>query len=394
MRICHVITRLIVGGAQENTLLTCRGLVRAGHEVTLVAGPETGPEGSLWSWAESGCGRVIRLDPLRRNVHPWHDLRALQQLTRRLREVRCDVVHTHSSKAGILGRQAARWANVPVIVHTIHGMSFNRTQPAAVRWLYRQLERWAADRTDAFVTVADAMTNQAVAAGLADRARFRTIYSGMQTECFRPDPAARRQMRSQWNVPPECVVVGTVARLFRNKGYEELLAALPEVIRRAPNVRFVWVGDGPSRREYEAVLHRAGLREFVHFVGLVQPDAMPALLNGVDLLVHTSRWEGLPRAAVQALLTEVPVIASDIDGAPEVVIPGVTGELVPLGDVNALVEKLAHLVGCKTLRERYGREGRARCLERFDHRRMVDQLQALYARLLAQKQGSPPESVE
>lgn len=394
MRICHVITRLIVGGAQENTLLTCRGLVQAGHEVTLVAGPETGPEGSLWSWAESGCGRVIRLDPLRRNVHPWHDLRALRQLTRLLRELRCEVVHSHSSKAGILGRQAARWADVPVIVHTIHGMSFNRTQPAAVRWLYRQLERWAADRTDAFVTVADAMADQAVAAGLADRARFRTIYSGMQTECFRPDPDARRQMRSQWSIPPECVVVGTVARLFRNKGYEELLAALPEVIRQTPNVRFVWVGDGPNRRDYEAALQRAGLRRFVHFVGLVPPDAMPAVLNGFDLLVHTSRWEGLPRAAVQALLTEVPVIASDVDGAPEVVLPGVTGELVPLGNVTVLGEKIARLTSDSTLRERYGREGRARCLERFDHRRMVDQLQALYTRLLEQKRGAPPESVE
>jgi len=378
MRIGHVITRLIVGGAQENTLLTCEGLAERGHDVTLIAGPETGPEGSLWARAESGCGRVIRVNSLRRNVAPYHDMRCLAELSRLFGELECEVVHTHSSKAGILGRWAARRAGVPAVVHTIHGMSFNRTQAWPVQRVYRALERRAARWTDAFVTVADAMAEQATAAGLAARERFTTIYSGMRTEQFGPDAALRERVRGQWGVSSEAVVVGTVARLFANKGYEELLTMVPRAVREAPELFFVWVGGGPERARYARELERAGVLDRVRFVGLVEPEEIPAIMNGFDLLVHTSRWEGLPRAAVQALLTEVPVVSFDIDGAPEVVVHGKTGRLVPLGDVARLQTAVVEMARSPVLRQNYGRNGRALCLERFDSRRMVEDLEALY----------------
>ena len=391
MRICHVITRLIVGGAQENTLLTCEGLVEKGHDVTLIAGPETGPEGSLWPWAESRCGRAIRLKSLRRNDHPYYDLCCRRHLRGIFGELKCDVVHTHSSKAGIVGRWAAREAMVPALVHTIQGMSFNRTQPLILRWFYRSLERRAARYTDAFVTVAQAMTDQALAARLADGDRFATIYSGMRTDRFGPNARARRQMRQRWQAGPDTVVVGTVARLFANKGSEDLLAAVPRVLRQVPDLLFVWVGGGPNRRRYERVLKKAGVCDRVRFTGLVDPDEMPTVMNGFDLLVHTSRWEGLPRAAVQALLTEIPVISYAADGAPEVVVPGKTGELAPLGNVDALVTFLVHLANSPVLRRNYGRYGRTLCMQRFDHNHMVQQLETLYTRLLEQKRGLPSE---
>ncbi len=381
MRICHVITRLIIGGAQENTLLTCEGLTNKGHDVTLVAGPETGPEGSLWPWAEATCGRVVRVKSLRRNVRPHDDIRCLGDLRRVFQASDFDVVHTHSSKAGILGRLAAHKAGIPAVVHTIHGMSFNRTQPLAVRAFYRCLERRAARHTDAFVAVADAMTDQAVAAGLAPRERFTTVYSGMRTEQFAPDPTARERMRTAWRVPPTAVVVGTIARLFNNKGYEELLPVVPRAVAAGADLFFVWVGGGPRQRDYERALAAAGVRDRVHFTGLVEPDAIPALLNGFDLLAHTSRWEGLPRAAVQALLTEIPVVAFAVDGAPEVVIPAKTGALVPLGDLGALERALVDLANAPVTRRNLGRNGRQLCLGRFDHHHMVAELEALYHRL-------------
>src|SRR3990170_2613179 len=157
MRLCHVITRLIIGGAQENTVLTCRGLAECGHEVTLIAGPETGPEGSLWNKAEAAGCALVRVEALRRAVRPFSDWRAARELRRLFQQLRPDVVHTHSSKAGILGRWAAARAGVPVVVHTIHGMSFNRTQGRITQITYTCLEKKAAQWTTKFVAVADAM---------------------------------------------------------------------------------------------------------------------------------------------------------------------------------------------------------------------------------------------
>jgi glycosyltransferase involved in cell wall biosynthesis len=386
MHICHVITRLIIGGAQENTVLTCRGLVDLGYEVTLIAGPETGPEGSLWSDAQRiGC-TLMKVDPLRRAISPMNDWRARRELGRIFERIRPDVVHTHSSKAGIVGRSAAAWAGVPVIVHSIHGMSYNRTQPAAIRWLYCLLERHAARQTTKFVSVADAMTNQAVAGGIAPRDRFVTIRSGMETDDYAQSAEARAKCRRAWGVAEDDIVVGTLARLFKNKGYEDIMAAMPEAVRREPRLKFVWIGGGSRKGRYEQRLERMGLRERVHMTGLIAPSDVAGNLNGLDILLHASRWEGLPRAVVQALLTEVPVISFDNDGAPEVVIPGVTGLLVKLGDTHELVESIVKLAANADFRRELGRQGRQACLEQFGWRKMADRLAALY-RVLSSRTG-------
>lgn len=382
MRIVHVITRLIVGGAQENTVLTCRGLVERGHEVTLIAGEETGPEGSLWEQAERcGC-KLIRLASLRRAARPLCDLRARCDLKRIFRREKPEIVHNHSSKAGILGRSAAAAAGVPVVVHTIHGMSFNRTQPWWIQAVYRTLERRAARHTTSLVTVADAMIEQSVAAGIAPREKFTTIRSGLETERFAPNAERRTHHRREWGVGEDEIVVGTVARLFANKGYEEILQAMPDAVRREPRLRFVWVGDGANRGEYERRLQEIGMRERVRLLGLVRPEEVAPILTGFDMLVHASRWEGLPRAIVQALLTEVPAISFDNDGAPEVVRTGETGILVPFGDGSGLSNAIVRLAGDAEARGRMGAAGRRRCLAEFDWRRMVERLEALYLKLL------------
>jgi glycosyltransferase involved in cell wall biosynthesis len=381
MNVCHVITRLIVGGAQENTLLTCEGLHARGHRVTLLTGPDSGPEGSLLHEARSGGFEVVMVPPLRRAIRPLADLRACRQLRRVFERLRPDVVHTHSSKAGILARYAARDAGVPIIVHTIHGMSFNRTQPAAVRWLYRQLETRCARFTDRLIGVADAMARQSIEAGVAPAEKFVTIYSGMRTDWYDPTRHDRQAIHRSWGFTDEHVVFGTVARLFRNKGYEQLIPAMAEAARLRPALRFVWVGDGAQRREYEGQLDRLGIRERVCLTGLVRPEEVPGLLAGMDGLVHASQWEGLPRAAVQALLMQRPVISFDIDGAPEIVLPEQTGLLVPFNDVSALADAMVRLAEEPDLRDRMGRAGRDLCLKRFDHNAMVEAIDRLYNEL-------------
>lgn len=383
MHICHVITRLILGGAQENTLLTCEGLRQRGHQVTLISGPTRGPEGSLVERAKAGGYAYREIPELIRAVNPWMDLRARRVLAMDFTDLKPDIVHTHSSKAGIIGRLAACDARVPLVVHTIHGMSFNRTQPWPVRRLYAYLERLAAHHSHAIVTVADAMIEQSRAAGICRADKMLTIYSGMDVSRFTPDAAMRTEVRRSWGIGDEHVVVGTCARLFRRKGYEQLIPIMAKASARAPRLRFVWIGDGAQRARYEAELSSLGLRERSTLTGLVSPDQVPRLLAGFDLLAHTSQWEGLPRVVAQALLMQVPAVAFDIDGTPEVVRDGHTGRLVPLNDEDAFVNALCELAVDDARRRKLGRAGREWCLERFDWRRMVDQLEALYDRLRA-----------
>jgi glycosyltransferase involved in cell wall biosynthesis len=383
MHIAHVITRLIVGGAQENTLLTCEGLHARGHRVTLLSGPTTGPEGSLVERARRGGYEFIELPDLVRPVNPWLDARARRELAGEFRRLRPDLVHTHSSKAGIVGRFAASDARVPLVVHTVHGMSFNRTQPWYVQRFYAWLEWLAARRSDAIVTVADALADQMVAAGICGRGKLRTVYSGMDVAQFTPRAEARAAIRRSWGVSDADVVVGTVARLFHRKGYEQLLPIMSAAAAREPRLRFVWIGDGAQRAEYEAELTHRGLRDRTILTGLVSPAQVAGLLVGCDILAHTSQWEGLPRAVVQALLLQVPAVAFDIDGTPEVVRDGVTGRLVPLNDLAAFTTALCVLAADAELRRRLGAAGRAHCVEHFDAGRMVDQLEALYDALTA-----------
>jgi glycosyltransferase involved in cell wall biosynthesis len=396
MRICHIITRLIIGGAQENTLLTCSGLHERGHEVSLIAGPDAGPEGTLLEEAEAAGYGVYVVPELRRAIRPWQDQASVRAIRRLLRRLAPDIVHTHSSKAGIVGRLAA-WQvrglsgrragrasadRLPIIIHSVHGMSFNRTQPQAVQLIYRTAERFCGRFTDRFVTVADAMTAQCVAACIAPAEKFVTIHSGMRTEWFTPSDYNRAAVRHGWGVQPDDVVVGTIARLFRNKGYEQLIPAMADAARRNPSLRFVWIGDGAQRTEYERRLEALGIRNRVHLTGLLPPRQVPEALAGIDMLVHASLWEGLPRAAVQALLMERPVVSFDIDGAPEVVHPGQTGLLVPLNDLQRLADAILELAADPSLRHRFGGTGRQLCLRRFDHRTMVDSIERLYHELL------------
>jgi glycosyltransferase involved in cell wall biosynthesis len=390
MRVCHVITRLIVGGAQENTLLTCEGLHQKGHEVSLISGPQTGPEGSLHERARTGGYRFAVHTHLVRQVSPWHDWLALLGLIREFRRWRPQIVHTHCSKAGILGRWAARAVGVPVIVHTVHGMSFNRTQPPWRQRFYRALERHCARYTDLILCVAQAMRQQCLTAGIGRPENLHVVYSGIETQDFDPARLDSTDVRKEWPFPPDSVVALTVARLFVNKGYEQLIPAMARAADRCPRLRFVWVGDGPHRETYLRQLEQFGLRDRVHLTGLVSPDAIGGILRSADMLVHASQWEGLPRAAVQALLVERPVIAFDIDGTPEVVESGGTGLLAPLNDIAALADAMTALAGDTELRSAMGRRGREACVQQFDAERMVQHIEALYGsavgvRVLARK---------
>jgi glycosyltransferase involved in cell wall biosynthesis len=251
---------MIVGGAQENTLYTCLDLMRIyGDDVLLVTGPQTGPEGSLLERAKEQGVPLKILPGLRRAIHPLQDVQGYREIKRALREFRPDVVHTHSAKGGILGRLAADALGVPAIVHTVHGAPFYPYQGRGVRAFYQACERYAARHCHALVSVADAMTDLMVNAGVAPREKFTTVYSGMEVEPFLTADEHRAAVRKELGFTDEHVVIGKIARLFHLKGHEYVIRAAQPVIEKFPNVRFLFVGNGILKERLERQIVDEGL---------------------------------------------------------------------------------------------------------------------------------------
>ncbi len=392
MRIAHVITRMIIGGAQENTLLCCQDLMRMyGDDVLLVTGPSLGPEGELLGQGRGADVPLAVVPSLRRAIHPWRDWQSYRDIKHVLRKFRPDVVHTHSAKGGVLGRMAATALGVPAVVHTVHGAPFHPYQGRSAQALFRWCEWYAARKCHALVSVADAMTDLLVAARVAPREKFTTIYSGMEVEPFLAADEHRDHMRRELGFAPQHVVIGKIARLFFLKGHEYVIAAATRVVRRCPHVRFLLVGDGALRQPYERQIKSAGLQQHFHFTGLVPPEQIPAYIGAMDILVHASLREGLARALPQALIAGKPVVSFDVDGAREVVIPGETGFLIAPQQDEPLADALIQLTADAALRHRLGQRGRELFTEPFRHEAMTRRLRQLYDRLLSeQRHGIRP----
>lgn len=384
MRIAHIITRMIIGGAQENTLFNCLDLVQQyGDQVMLITGPTLGPEGKLLEEGRAVGLKIQQVDSLQRPIHPWRDLRAYHELQGVLRDFQPEIVHTHSAKGGFLGRAAAWKLGVPVVVHTVHGAPFHPYQRKAAKEAFVRLERWASQRCHHLISVADAMTELMVAARVAPREKFTTIYSGMDVGPFLGSGQWRDEARRLLPWEDDKIVIGKIARLFHLKGHEYLLAAAEKVVLQNPNCRFLLVGDGLLRSSLEKSIRSRGLQEFFHFTGLVPPARVPFWLSAMDVLVHTSLREGLARTLPQALIAGKPVISYDIDGAREVVIPQQTGYLLPPCSVEPLATAILELAADRRLRERLGQGGADLCTERFRHQNMTAAIRRLYQQLLA-----------
>lgn len=447
MRILHISTRLILGGSQENTVLSCEGQARAphGHEVHLAFGPIYGPEGSLLERvqefrAEDGRGITTHVVPhLVREVNPLADRSAFRELYALIKELKPDIVHTHSSKAGVLGRAAA-WAvrrdwprtdgppvaqpgphalynaaggivagggieslvklpgkyplprKYPAIVHTIHGPPFmpiegnalRRARVRAKNWLYTRAERYAAKRCHLIVSVADAMTREFLSRGIGAPGQFVTVRSGMEIGPFLNalSGESREEMRTKLGFAPSDFVVGTVARLAEHKGHDDLLDALGDEMKRDERIKLLWVGDGWWRERLMGRVRSMGIESSVITTGLVPPQEIPSLLRAMDVLAHPSYREGLPRTVPQALLCGVCPVAYDCDGTGEACRDMQTGRLVPVGDRGKLRDAIIWLRDHPRQRAEMAVRGREECRETFSAETMVEELEKVYARAL------------
>ena len=391
--VTHVITRLIVGGAQENTVSTVLGLQqKTDLRTDLVTGPTYGPEGSLENHFRRYSDALTIVPTVIRPVRPFTDVKGLIDLRTLFRRTRPVIVHTHSGKAGVLGRWAAHAAGVPIIVHGLHGPSFGPFQGPVANLTFRVAERSAGKKTTFFIAVANAMIEQYLAAGIGRPELYQRVFSGFPLEPFL-SATNDRVLRAKLGIEVDDFVVGKIARMCELKGHDDLFAVAAEFVQRVPKVKFLLIGGGPWEEKFKRQAVEMGLGKHFVFTGLVRPSEIPALAGIMDVLVHLSYREGLPRALPQAMAAGKPVVAFDCDGAGEVCITGETGFLVKLGEHRELLKALEALARSKELRDRLGTAGRTFVGERFSVERMVEDTYQIYRRLLREHGYDTPAPV-
>ncbi|HET9888131.1 MAG TPA: glycosyltransferase family 4 protein [bacterium] len=379
IRVAHIITRLIRGGADENTVFTVLGMDRERYEVDILAG-----HGSELSGFPIEIHRCTKIVPeLVRDPHPIRDLIALAKITRLLRQGRYDLVHTHTAKAGFLGRLGARLAGVPCVVHTLHGVTFHEQLSPLLRRAYIFLERIAAPLSDVLISVGEDVKGKYLRESIGREDQYVTIPSGMDTVAFRrarcsPDQA-RFPRRCEFGFEGEHMVVGMVSRLEPRKGYRYFFEALARVSEDFPQVRALVVGEGEQGHELKSMAADLGIGERVVFAGYRADIA--EVIAAFDVALLTSLWEGLPRVLVQYALLEKPIVTFDVEGAREVIDDGNSGYIVPLQDVDLLADRLRQLLESETLRRRLGVAARERVEGRWDVDRMVAGIAEVYRRV-------------
>ncbi len=386
MRVLHVITRLIRGGAPRVVLGLCSGLAARGHEVHLATGTETGSEGSLLEEARS-CGLPVHEVPeLVREPSPAADLGALWRLAGLVRAGRFDVVHTHTSKAGALGRLAA--AGCAAIVHSPHGHIFDpqakipgvHGHPLRMRLFYA-VERLASLATDRIVTLTELERQELIALGIAHPARCVAIHDAVDPGRVQDLAAAYATTRAAFGMAEGAPLVVSVGRLAMEKGHAYLLDALAGL----DGVQLLVVGDGPERAALEMRARSLGLDRRVRFLG-VREDAL-SILALADACALPSLYEGFGIVVLEAMALGVPVVASRAGGLPEVIRDGETGLLVPPADPAALAAALRRVVLDRALSRRIADKARDAVRLSYDLPKMIDRVESLYDRVLAERRG-------
>ncbi len=382
IRVAHIITRLCKGGAQENTFHTVRLANRDRFDVSLISGPTSGAEGNIEDRVAAADIKIVREPALIRAVSPLHDVRALAGLVRKIRSGGFQIVHTHTSKAGILGRLAARVAGVPIIVHTPHGNVFDGYFSPWKTRIFIAAERRAARWTDRLIELTPGGIEEHLAQGIGRREQFVTIFSGIDLKPYDDARARRTATRSKLGIRDDAFVVGAVGRLEPVKGFSYFMAAAEDIAARAPAAQFVHAGDGS---EASALRSKAGgLNGRVRFLGL--REDVPALMAAFDVLVVPSLNEGMGRVILEAGAAGTPVVATRVGGIPEIVRDGTTGLLVPPRDAQSIAGAVLSLANDRAKAGAMGDSARRFVAPDFSLERMVMRIEALYEELIQEKQ--------
>ncbi|HZR84626.1 MAG TPA: glycosyltransferase [Candidatus Binatia bacterium] len=380
IRVLRVIARLNVGGPALHTVLLTRHLPAERYDSRLVAGSPGPAEGDYLALRGISLDRLVRLPELGRELHGARDLTALVGLVRLMRELRPHLVHTHTAKAGALGRLAAIAARVPIVVHTFHGHVFEGYFSRRRTRVFLAIERILARRTDRILTVSESVRRQLLALGIGRPEQVRVVPLGLELDRFGAAARYRGELRRELAIPDDAPLVGIVARLAPIKAHEVFIAAAARIAQRLPSCRFAIVGDGERRGELECLVAARGLRDRVAFLGW-RAD-LERIHGALDVAVLTSRNEGSPVALIEAMAAGVAVVATSVGGVPDLIEDGANGLLVEAGDDAAVAAAVVQLLGDSARRQALASAGRASVLERHSADRLVEDVDALYGELL------------
>jgi glycosyltransferase involved in cell wall biosynthesis len=384
IRVLRVIARLNMGGPALHVAYLTAGLAERGYDTTLVAGSLARGEDSMAFVADELGIRVERLPELHREISPFRDAVAIARLALLIRRVRPHILHTHTAKAGAVGRLAALLAGderPPIVVHTFHGHVLRGYFDPMRTAGFRLLERWLARRSTALVAVSPQVRDDLVALGIAPRERFVVVRLGIELEQrVAAEQDGRGESRRILGIGPDRFAVGWIGRMTGVKRTEDVLRAFRRLRDRGVDACLCMIGDGPDRPAVERRAHELGVMRDTLFLGY-QEEVAP-YYAAFDAMILPSINEGTPVSAIEALAAGRPVVATRVGGVPDVVREGEDGFLVDPGDVDALAERLARLARDPELRERLGAAGRARVIPRYSVERLVDDVDRLYRSLL------------
>lgn len=381
IRVAHVITRLCLGGAQENTFQTVRLADTGRFEVDLISGPTSGAEGSIEPRVLEAGVWIQREPHLVRPPAPLRDHLTLHRLTARFRARNYDIVHTHTSKAGILGREAARRAGVPAIIHTPHGNIFHGYFSAPLTRLFVAMERRAARHTDRIIELTAGGVEEHLAQGIGARGQYRVVFSGIDLGPYPAARALRAATRAALGLADTDLAVAAVGRLEPIKGFAYFVDAAARLAGTAPNARFFLVGGGAEGAALRARAAPLGAR----FQALGARADVPALMAAFDVLVVPSVNEGMGRVVLEAGAAGVPVVASRVGGIPDIVRDGGTGLLVPPRDSAAIADAVTRIAGDPDGRRAMGERARAAVDPHYSLENMVAKIEAIYEEVLDEK---------
>ncbi len=384
----RVIARLNMGGPALHVAYLTAGLRERGYDTTLVAGTLARGEDSMAFVADELGVDVEKVEELQREISPLRDAFAIVRLARIIRRVRPQILHTHTAKAGAVGRIAALLAGdarPPIVVHTFHGHVLRGYFGPLRTRMFGALERWLARSTTCLVAVSPQVRDDLVRLGVAPEEKFTVIRLGIELEDrVHAETDGRAETRRVLGIPPDAFTVGWIGRMTGIKRTGDILLAFKRLRERGVDARLCMVGDGPDRDAIEQRAHDLGVVRDTLFLGY-QEDVAP-FYSAFDAFVLPSANEGTPVTAIEALAAGRPVVATRVGGVPDVVRDGEDGFLVEAGDVDGLAERLAALAADPVLREQMGEAGRTRVFPRYAVARLVDDVDRLYRSLLAARE--------
>ena len=378
----HVITRLSLGGASEATVSGIEAATAAGYRCVLAVGFAESDPASLEGARRRGC-RLVDVPTLGREAAPWRDLGAVRDLAKLMRRERPTIVHTHTSKAGFVGRLAARIARVPAVVHQPHGHIFHGYYGPVRTRVYIELERLAARWADRMLMLTERGAAEHLERGIGRPAQFAVVPSGVPVRAFRAASPGRDAARGALGIPRDAFVVAALGRLVPIKGFDLLIEALPPLAAAMPTARLLVIGDGPLRGEFERRAEALGMGPRLTITG-ARTD-VPAVLTAADVLAAPSRNEGMGRAIVEAMALGIPVVGTRVGGIPAVIVDGESGRLVDPENAAALAGALIQLALDDRLRAKLG-EAAAERAALFSTEVSAARLLAVYGSLIS---GAP-----